>query len=57
MEVGGVATAVAAADAVDEVATLFLEVREGKIGGAWLVVKRRASNEFRPHALVMEATR
>lgn len=58
VEVGGVAAAVAAAYAVDEVAALFLELREGEIGGAWLVVERRASNDSRPHALVMrEATR
>lgn len=57
VEVGGVAAAVAAADAVDEVAALFLELREGEIGGAWLVVERRASNDSRPHALVREATR
>lgn len=57
MEFGGVAAAVAAADAVDEVAALFLELREGEIGGAWLVVERRASNDSRPHALVREATR
>lgn len=57
VEVGGVAAAVAAAYAVDEVAALFLELREGEIGGAWLVVERRASNDSRPHALVREATR
>jgi len=51
-----VATAVASADAVDEVAALFLEVREGEIGGARLVVERRASNDFGPDAVVREAT-
>lgn len=45
----------AATDAVDKVAALFLQVREGEIGGARLVVERRAPNDFGPDARVREA--